>query len=100
VARWSLGLLGSTGDILLDRQGPEEMRTGIRDRIEGDGSDARIADLHLWSIGPNIYAAIVSIVADKPLTADQYRARLGLNDELVHVTIETHLRSDETESTE
>ena len=100
VARWSLGLLGSTGDILLDRQGPEEMRTGIRDRIEGDGSDARIADLHLWSIGPNIYAAIVSIVADKPLTADQYRARLGLDDELVHVTIETHLRSDETERTE
>ncbi|MBJ67376.1 MAG: cation transporter [Gemmatimonadetes bacterium] len=100
VARWSLGLLKSTGDVLLDRQGPEEMRTQIRDQIEGDESDVRIVDLHLWSIGPDIYAAIISIVADRPLTADQCRSRLDMGDTLVHVTIETNLRSDELQLTE
>ncbi len=100
VARWSLGLLKSTGDVLLDRQGPEEIRTQIRDQIEGDESDVRIVDLHLWSIGPDIYAAIISVVADRPLTADQCRSRLDMGDTLVHVTIETHLRSDELQLTE
>ena len=100
VARWSLGLLKSTGDVLLDRQGPEEMRTQIRDQIEGDESDVRIVDLHLWSIGPDIYAAIISVVADRPLTADQCRSRLDMGDALVHVTVETHLRSDELQLTE
>jgi cation diffusion facilitator family transporter len=99
VARWSLGLLKSTGDVLLDRQGPEEMRTQIRDQVEGDESDVRIVDLHLWSIGPNIYAAIISVVADRPLTADQCRSRLDMGDTLVHVTIETHLRSEELQFT-
>jgi len=99
VARWSLGLLKSTGDVLLDRQGPEEMRTQIRDQIEGDESDVRIVDLHLWSIGPDIYAAIISVVADRPLTADQCRSRLDMGDTLVHVTIETNLRSDELQLT-
>ena len=100
VARWSLGLLKSTGDVLLDRQGPEEMRTQIRDQIEGDESDVRIVDLHLWSIGPDIYAAIISVVADRPLTADQCRSRLDMGDTLVHVTIETHLRLDKLQLTE
>ena len=100
VARWSLGLLKSTGDVLLDRQGPEEMRTQVRDQIEGDESDVRVVDLHLWSIGPDIYAAIISVVADRPLTADQCRSRLDMGDTLVHVTIETHLRSDKLQLTE
>ncbi len=95
VARWSLGLLGSTSSVLLDKQGPEAMRAAIREQIEKEGDDAQIADLHLWSIGPGIYAAIVSIVADKPLTADEYRTRLAQSAALAHVTIETHACASE-----
>ena len=76
------------------------MRTQVRDQIEGDESDVRVVDLHLWSIGPDIYAAIISVVADRPLTADQCRSRLDMGDTLVHVTIETHLRSDKLQLTE
>ncbi len=89
VARWSVGLLRSTSDVLLDKQGPMALRDEITAEIEGDG-DARVVDLHLWSIGPNLYGVILSVVADEPLTADAYRARLADRATLAHVTIETH----------
>ncbi len=87
VARWSLGLLRSAGRVLLDRQGPEDLAGAIRRGIESDG-DARVADLHLWSIGPGLYALILSVVARRPATPDQYRDRLPTNLGLAHVSIE------------
>lgn len=95
VARWSLGLLRSTSAILLDRQGPAEIRETIRARIEEDG-DSRIADLHLWSIGPEIYGVIVSIVAHDPRTLEHYRALIPSGLGLAHVTVEVHQCSEST----
>ncbi|HEX6971112.1 MAG TPA: cation diffusion facilitator family transporter [Limnochordia bacterium] len=89
VSRWSLGLLRSTSAVLLDRQGPDAICRAIRERIESDG-DARLADLHLWSIGPNIYAAILSVVAHDPCSPEDYKARLPARLGLVHVTVEVH----------
>lgn len=88
VARWSWGLLRDTSRVLLDRQAPGAMREQVRAAIEGNGGDARLADLHLWSIGPGIYAAALAVVAGAPETPDAYRRRLPAGLGLVHVTIE------------
>lgn len=87
VAWWSIGLLSSTSSVLLDRQGPQAMRQSIKEQIEID-NDSQVTDLHLWSIAPNLYAVIVSLVADKPARPDDYKARLSPNLNLVHVSIE------------
>lgn len=89
VARWSYGLLYSTGHVLLDRQGPDELRRRIEKSVEADGRST-VADLHVWSIGPGIYAVIMTVVAHDPGTPDDYRARLPADLGLVHVSIEVH----------
>lgn len=89
VARWSLGLLRTTSGVLLDRQGPETIRTEIKQRIEGD-QDTRVSDLHLWSIGPNMYGVIMSVVAHNPKPPAHYKALMPSDLNLVHVTVEVH----------
>jgi len=89
VARWSIGLLRATSGVLLDRRGPSRLRDAIAARVEADG-DSRIADLHLWSIGPGVYAAEVAIVAHAPATPDEYKARIGVDPGLAHVSVEIH----------
>lgn len=88
VARWSWGLLRDTAHVLLDRQASEETRRRIRDAIEDD--DARLTDLHVWSIGPGIHAVALAVVAARPLSPDVYRQRLPAGLGLRHVTIEVH----------
>jgi cation diffusion facilitator family transporter len=89
VSRWSLQLLRITSGILLDKQGPQEIRNRIQASIEGQ-NDALVADLHLWAIGPNIYAAEISIVAKTPRTPPQYKAMIPKDLGLVHVSVEVH----------
>lgn len=89
VARWSYGLLQSTSLILLDRQGPQTLCRSIKEIIEGD-QDSKVADLHLWSIGPNIYAVVMTVVAREPATPEEYRARIPKHLGLVHVSLEIH----------
>lgn len=90
VARWSFGLLSSTASVLLDRQASETLQTVIRDAIEDDG-DSRVTDLHVWSIGPEIYSAQVALVAHNPATPDEYKGRIPRAAGLVHVAVEVHV---------
>lgn len=87
VARWAAGLLRASSDVLLDRQGPAHVVEAVTSIIEGDG-DSRIADLHLWSIGPGIYAAIIQVVAHNPAPPEAYKARIPAGLGLAHVSIE------------
>ena len=89
VARWSIGLLRSTGGILLDRQGPETIRHNIIKSIEVD-NDSRVSDLHFWSIGPNVYSLVMAVVASEPSTPDEYKDRIPKNLGLEHISIEIH----------
>ena len=89
VARWSIGLVRSTSGVLLDKQGPESIQHKIRDSLEQD-DDCKITDLHLWSIGPNIYSAEIVVVANEPATPNQYKNRIPGNLGLEHITIEVH----------
>ena len=87
VARWAVGLLRASSDVLLDRQGPAHVVETVISIIEGDG-DSRVADLHLWSIGPGIYAAIIQVVAHNPAPPEEYKARIPQHLRLAHVSIE------------
>lgn len=88
VARWSLGLLKSTGVILLDQQSSKETQDSIRKTIEND--DNRIVDLHLWAVGPDIYSAVISIVSRSPQQPEYYKSLLANDLTLDHVSIEVH----------
>ena len=90
VVRWSLGLLRSSARVLLDLQAPDEVKEAIRKAIESEG-DNRVSDLHVWSVGPGIYAAEVAIVSSRPLDPDSYYNLLPEELGLVHATFETHL---------
>src|SRR5690606_33122375 len=94
VSRWSLGLLGVTSAVLLDRQGPAHIRETVKDSIERH-ADNRVADLHLWSVGPGIYAAIVSVISNNPLSPDRYKTLIPHSLGLVHVTVEVHRCPDD-----
>lgn len=89
VARWSHGLLHLTGGALLDRQGPPDLRDQVQEAIEQQ-DDNRVADLHLWSIGPGIYALIVVVVTHKPQSPDHYKSLIPEHFGIVHTTVEVH----------
>jgi cation diffusion facilitator family transporter len=89
VARWSMGLLHSTGVVLLDRQGPDDIRRMIAHRIENEAGN-RVVDLHLWAIGPKMYSAIIAVVADEPREPDHYKRMIPGGLGIVHTVVEVH----------
>jgi cation diffusion facilitator family transporter len=93
IARWSYGLLQETSAVLLDAEVPEERRLAIQRVIEAD-ADNRLADLHLWRVGPRHLAAIISVVTHEPRGPAHYRRLLGIFPDLAHVTIEVHRCAD------
>jgi cation diffusion facilitator family transporter len=86
IASWSYGLIRDTGAILLDRIPDRRLAEDLRTTIESDGS--KLADLHLWRLGPGHLGAIVSVCPKEPCTADYYRTKLERYPALSHVTIE------------
>ena len=89
IAWWSRGLLVQSSRVLLDREMDSPVAGAVKLAIESDG-DAEIADLHLWRVGRDRYACIVSVVARTPLTPDDYRGRLAGIATLAHVSIEVN----------
>lgn len=87
VTRWSIGLLRASGHVLLDMKVPAQVNKKIHDAIESE-SDARISDLHIWAVGPDIYAAEIVIVDSSPRDAQFYRSLLPNKISLVHTTIQ------------
>ncbi|PZU49406.1 MAG: cation transporter [Sphingomonas sp.] len=84
IATWSWSLIRDTAAVLLDASDPP-LEAEVRQVVEGPG-DARIADLHVWRLGPNAHGAIVSYAGAAPTEA--VRERLREVHELSHVTVE------------
>jgi cation diffusion facilitator family transporter len=89
VARWSVGLLRATSKILLDRSAPANVSDAVRTSIEAV-DDNRVADLHVWSVGPNIYAAIVSVVTHEPRAPEHYKSLVPKEAGIVHMSVDVH----------
>ncbi|MFI5002263.1 MAG: cation diffusion facilitator family transporter, partial [Reyranellales bacterium] len=88
IAHWSWGLIRDAGAVLLDAAPNRELGETIRAKLEV-GED-RIADLHVWRLGPGHHAAIVSLVSHEPEPVEHYKARLAELTQLSHVTVEVY----------
>ncbi|MFT3976861.1 MAG: CDF family Co(II)/Ni(II) efflux transporter DmeF [Sphingomonas bacterium] len=85
IARWSWTLMRDTAAILLDTT-DDHVADEVLELIEGPG-DARVTDLHVWRVGPEAHAAIVSVTGVRD--GELIRRRLQPVHELAHLTVET-----------
>jgi cation diffusion facilitator family transporter len=88
IISWALTLIRTAGSVLLDTVPDPALARRIRERIENDGD--RVADLHLWQLGPGHAAVIASVVSDAPQAPSVYKERLAGLAGLSHVTIEVN----------
>jgi cation diffusion facilitator family transporter len=86
IASWSVALIRDTGAVLLDMNPDRAMADNLRRAIESDGD--RVADLHLWRLGPGHLGAVVSVVTPTQRCEADYRAKLARFPSLSHLTIE------------
>ncbi|PAW51386.1 cation transporter [Pseudomonas moraviensis] len=86
IAKWAYNLMRDSAAVLLDIT-DEPVAAEIRELLE-TSDDVRISDLHVWQVGPQARAAIVSAVAAAGVTAEVIRERLAPVHELSHLTIE------------
>ena len=88
ILRWSYSLMRSTAGVLLDTVPEADGPRRIRDRLERNGD--RVADLHLWRLGPGHQAVIVTLVSDNPVSPDRYKEMLAEVGRFSHATVEVH----------
>lgn len=86
IARWAWTLMGVTAGVLLD-QTDAHVAEEIRELVEKPGG-ATITDLHVWRVGPQARAAIVSVLGEATVNADSIRERLKPVHEVSHLTVE------------
>ena len=91
IGSWSFSLVRDTGAILLDMIPDRKMADNLRQTVEREGD--RLADLHLWRLGPGHLGAIISVITKQEHDADYYRRRLARFKSLSHLTIEVSHRS-------
>lgn len=84
IARWSWSLMRDTAAVLLDRT-DAHVADEVRELVEAPG-DARVTDLHVWKVGPEAHAAIVSVAGVR--NGELVRQRLAPVHELAHLTVE------------
>ena len=95
VARWSIGLIRTTSAVLLDHQAPESVVEKIRAELLREEALV-ISDLHVWSIGPKLYALELCATTAKQHNADDLRIRIPQHLGIVHMTIEVrHVATNE-----
>jgi len=88
IISWGVGLMRSSGAVLLDIVPSRGLADRVRARLEVD--DDRVADLHLWQLGPGHAGVIASVVTEHPQPPQAYKSRLAGIAGLSHVTIEVH----------
>ena len=86
IASWSYGLIRDTGAILLDMVPDRSIAASVREAIEMEGD--KLADLHLWRLGPGHLGAILSVTTTQARAPDYYHARLARFPSLSHITVE------------
>jgi cation diffusion facilitator family transporter len=94
IASWAFGLVRDSGMVLLDAEADPVLAGEIRGMIEGE-MGARVADLHLWRLGPGHHGLIVSLVSPDPTNAEAVKSALRRrHPDLSHVTVEVAICAD------
>ena len=89
IARWAWTVLRDSARALVDASADARLRHAVRAAVETDG-DARVADLHVWQVGPQAWSAVISVVADRPQEPGVYAGRLAALPQCRHVTVEVN----------
>ncbi|MGH6894004.1 MAG: CDF family Co(II)/Ni(II) efflux transporter DmeF [Dongiaceae bacterium] len=92
ILHWSVRLMRDTGGILLDMEAGGDLAARIRGQIEATAGD-RVADLHVWRVGPGHFAAIVAIVTKHATDAAELKTLLKARYPLAHLTVEVLSRA-------
>ncbi|HEX4370319.1 MAG TPA: CDF family Co(II)/Ni(II) efflux transporter DmeF [Rhizomicrobium sp.] len=94
IASWAYGLIRDSAMVLLDADADPKMSGAIKSTIE-ENLGARVADLHLWRLGPGHHGLIVSLVSPGPTTAEEIKTALRVHyPDLSHVTVEVAVCAD------
>jgi cation diffusion facilitator family transporter len=92
VAIWAWGLGKDTGRVLLDCEMDHPVVDEVRAAIANHRPwvvSPRIVDLHVWRVGKQRFACIVSLVSDDPsVTPSTVKGVLAQHEELAHVSVE------------
>lgn len=88
IARWSWTLMRDTAVVLLDKT-DAALATKVRNAIEKPG-DVAVVDLHVWRVGPEAHAGIVSVEKRASYVSTDLRMRLKHLPALRHLTLEIH----------
>ncbi|APO95560.1 CDF family Co(II)/Ni(II) efflux transporter DmeF [Xanthomonas vesicatoria] len=88
VTVWAWGLLRSTGRVLLDAEMDAPVVAEVKQVIAELPHTIDIADLHVWRVGSDRYACMLSLVTAADIDADTVRNALQIHQELVHITVE------------
>jgi cation diffusion facilitator family transporter len=86
---WVYSLVKSSAAVLLDAVAGRSRAALIRQRLEFDGD--RVADLHLWRLGPGHLGVIAVMVTNRPRSPDDYKSQLTGIDGLSHINIEVNV---------
>lgn len=95
IIRWAFGLVNQTSPILLDSSIEQSYQLQIISTIEAD-TDNQVSDIHIWRIGGNHYAAMISVVTHQLQDADYYKKLLARFSKISHLTVEVNLCQEES----
>ena len=91
---WSYGLIRDSAMVLLDAEADPDEAAEIRKTLEGE-LGARVADLHLWRLGPGHHGLIVSLISPGATNAEDIKTVLRRrHPDLSHVTVEVAVCAD------
>lgn len=88
IAVWAIGLLKQTSLALLDADIQPQIQAEIQALLQQNHLSPSIQDLHVWRVGQNQYACILSLASAANLLPAQVKQLLSPCHELVHVTVE------------
>ena len=87
ISRWAIGLLRIPATSCWTAVPTENLLDRIRVTVEKI-EDTKVSDLHVWKIGDQASAAVVSLVTHNPQSAEYYHDLLSAIPEISHATIE------------
>jgi cation diffusion facilitator family transporter len=86
---WAVSLCRQASRQLLDVVSSPRHEQIVRQRLEAI-DDVRVADLHVWELGPGRRSCIVSVVTARPREVADYRSAVLSALDVAHLTIEIH----------
>jgi cation diffusion facilitator family transporter len=89
IMRWSIDLCRQASRQLLDAVLASDCESVLRRKLEAI-DDVKVADLHVWELGPGRRGCIVSLVTSTPRDTDYYRSTILGAVEVAHLTVEVH----------